>query len=114
MATARLLAPGEEHGGVIVDLLFASSGVESEIVNRADLLEVLPEVNLPVASLGHLLALKVLAGRAKDLADVEALLIESADCDIDDAQKLLALIGERGYARGRNLEKLSAELFRRE
>lgn len=42
MATARLVPPGEIQEGVIVDLLFASSGVEREIVREADDIEILP------------------------------------------------------------------------
>lgn len=52
---------------VVVDLLFASSGIENEVVASADLLEVLPGLTVPVATTAHLIALKVLAGRSQDL-----------------------------------------------
>ncbi len=38
LATARLSSPGES--GVLVDLLFASSGIEPEIADRADPIEI--------------------------------------------------------------------------
>jgi hypothetical protein len=53
LATARLrgLDPS-----TIVDLLFASSGVEPEIVGAAEELAIFPGFSLPVAITGHLLA----------------------------------------------------------
>lgn len=58
MAAVRLtLNAGED----VVDLLFASSGIEPEIAAAAERIEVLPELELPVARVGHLIALKLLA-----------------------------------------------------
>jgi hypothetical protein len=44
-----------ERGGsdVVVDLLFASSGIEGEVVAGATRLEVLPQLTAPVATTGH-------------------------------------------------------------
>ncbi len=50
---------------VLVDLLFASSGIENEVVAGADRLEVLPRLTVPVATTPHLIALKILAGRSQ-------------------------------------------------
>jgi hypothetical protein len=60
----RLSGVRLEHAGsdVVVDLLFASSGIEGEVVSGAARLEVLPGLSVPVAATGHLIALKVLAG----------------------------------------------------
>jgi hypothetical protein len=70
LATARLVRPLAGASSAFIDLLFANSGIEDEIVRRADLLEVLPDVLMPVASAGHLIALKALAGRHQDLTDL--------------------------------------------
>jgi hypothetical protein len=74
LATVRLVPPGESEQGVVVDLLFASSGIEVEIVAAADTIEVLPSLMVPVAKGGHLLALKVLSRdddeRPQDAADI--------------------------------------------
>ncbi len=51
-----------------------SKGVENEIVDSAEQLEVLPGVVVRVARIGHLLALKILAGRLQDRADSATLL----------------------------------------
>jgi hypothetical protein len=65
------------HGGV-VDLLFASSGIEPEIAAAADALDVVPGLAVPTARMGHLIALKVLARddrtRPQDRVDLPALL----------------------------------------
>ena len=60
LATVRLSRAGEDQAPVI-DLLFASSGIEAEIVADADPIEVLPRLTLGVARTGHLIALKVLS-----------------------------------------------------
>jgi hypothetical protein len=46
LATVRLVAPGSGEYGVILDLLFASSGIEPEVVERATVIEVFPGFNL--------------------------------------------------------------------
>jgi predicted nucleotidyltransferase len=106
LATARLLPPGEPQQGVVVDLLFASSGIEPEVTAAADLLEVLPGLTVPVAKLGHLIALKVLSDapeRPQDAADLRALAEDAQAADFDLARQALALIAERGYGRGKDL-----------
>jgi predicted nucleotidyltransferase len=107
LATVRLRPPGEREGGVIVDLLFASSGIEPEITQAAEVLEIVPGLRAPVATLGHLMALKVLARddreRPQDFDDLRALLAEAEPRDVDDARAALRLIEERGYHRGREL-----------
>jgi predicted nucleotidyltransferase len=101
LATVRLLAPG--GGRPVVDLLFASSGIEPELVAAAEPLEVLADVVVPVARLPHLLALKVLAAREQDLADAHALLVNAGADDLRLTREALALISGRGFARGKNL-----------
>jgi len=60
LATVRLTrAP--EPDSPIVDLLFASSGIEPEVVAEAETIELLPQLHIPIATTGHLMALKVLA-----------------------------------------------------
>jgi predicted nucleotidyltransferase len=104
IATVRLLAPGEERPSRIeVDLFFASSGVETEIVAAAETLAILPGVYVPVARTGHLMALKVLAGRDKDRADFRSLLEHADPGEIQRARETLALISERGFHRGKDL-----------
>lgn len=115
LATARLIPGGEDDGGVVVDLLFASSGIEPEIAAAAELLEVLPGLRVPVATTGHLIALKVLARddrtRPQDRLDLAALVAAPERADIQEARSALALITQRGFHRGKNLgDDLSAAL----
>jgi len=112
LATARLGA--KQPAELLIDLLFASSGIEPEIVSRADSLEILPGFVARVARIGDLVALKVLARddrtRPQDLDDIRALLAEATPEDIDEARSALALIARRGYGRGRALIELFEEV----
>jgi hypothetical protein len=109
LATARLVRPEAGTSTAFIDLLFASSGIEDEIVRTADRLEVLPDVYMPVASIGHLIAVKVLAGRHQDLTDLGYLITAATQADLDEARTSVAIIQERGFNRGQNLtEDLSA------
>lgn len=107
LATARLLPPDEASRGALVDLLFASSGIEPEIVAAAEQRRVLPSLTVPVASIGHLIALKVLAHdarrRPQDHDDIRALLREAAPADLAQAEEALRLIEARGTNRGKAL-----------
>ena len=106
LATVRLTRGGPLHSPVI-DLLFASSGIEGEVVAEAEPLELLPNLTIGVARTGHLIALKVLSRddreRPQDLVDLRALLrVASAD-DLATARASVSLITARGFHRGRAL-----------
>jgi hypothetical protein len=107
LATARLIPGAEDEKGVVLDLLFASSGIEPEIVAAAEILEVAPGLRVPVATIGYLIALKVLARddrtRPQDRLDLVALLAAAAPSDVDQARAALAQITERGFQRGKDL-----------
>jgi hypothetical protein len=105
LATARLVRPLAGASSAFIDLLFANSGVEDEIVRQADRLEVLPDVFMPVASTGHLIALKALAGRHQDLTDLGYLIAAASGADLDEATAAAALIEERGFNRGQSLSE---------
>lgn len=116
LATVRLYPPSSHDSGVIVDLLFASSGIEPEVVARATRLELVAGLELPVASIGDLIALKVLSRdddrRPQDAVDLRALCRAASDADIAVAREALGLITARGSNRGRDLDALF-ELARR-
>ena len=109
LATARLVRPRAGTSSAFIDLLFANSGIEDEIVRRADRLEVLPGVFMPVASIGHLIALKVLAGRHQDVTDLGYLIAGATDADLDEARTAVSTIQVRGFNRGQDIpEDLAA------
>jgi predicted nucleotidyltransferase len=106
LATVRLVH--RSRPDVVIDLLFASSGIEPEIVEQAEALEVLPGLVVPVANVGHLIAMKLLArddrNRPADADDLKALSeIATAD-DWIVARDGVRLIVQRGFHRGRDLE----------
>lgn len=106
LATVRFLPPGEPAHGVVADLLFASSGIEPELVAAADVMEILPGLKVPVAKVGHLIALKVLSAapsRPQDAADLRALVAVADAGDLDLARQALALIESRGFDRRKRL-----------
>lgn len=98
-----LLDDDDEEEETVVDLLLGCSGVEAEIIAAAELLEVLPNIFIPVARREHLVALKVLAGRPQDLEDVRELLRESDVAELQRARQTLQLIEERGFNEGKDL-----------
>lgn len=117
-ATGRLASVRLERAGsgIVADLLFASSGIEVEIVHAAEVLEVLPGLNVGVAQPGHLVALKLLSravDRPQDEADLRALLFGASNADIDFAREAVAMIETRGYSRGRELSRDLRELIGR-
>lgn len=103
LAAVRLVPPRDYDEGLGVDLLFASSGVEAEVSAEADLIETFEGLFVPVAQLGHLLALKVLAGRPRDAEDCKALIASATARDLRQALDTLDLIERRGFHRGKDL-----------
>jgi hypothetical protein len=114
LATVRLASPGEPaDAGVVVDLLFASSGIEAEIAAAAETLEVVPGLTLPVARVGHLLVLKALSrspNRPQDDADIRALVAVAQEQDWLLARAGARLVMQRGFGRGRDLSRLVDEI----
>jgi hypothetical protein len=90
-----------------IDLLIASSGIEAEVVAAAEQLEVVKQIILPVARVGHLIALKLLSvapGRETDHSDLRNLAQVADEFEWQRAKSAVRLVVERGYARDRNLE----------
>lgn len=112
IATVRL----QGTDGITVDLLAASSGIESEVVASAGVIEVAPGLAVAVARAEELLALKVLAvskRRPQDAIDIDGLLRTNAALVLDRVRELLDLVTTRGFARGQDLRaKLDAALAR--
>jgi predicted nucleotidyltransferase len=115
LATVRLEPPHELDTSAVVDLLFASSGIEAELVRDAEPLEVLPDVVVPIATNPALIVLKALAAgptRPQDEVDLAALIAVASDEDRDEACHLATLVVERGFHRGRDLVTELADRFR--
>jgi len=103
LSTVRLMSPS----GVKVDLLFASSGIEAEIVDRATPIDFEGAGSVPVANAEELLAMKVLSmtdTRLQDRIDAQHLLQFTPSLDISRVREHLARITDRGYAREQDLE----------
>lgn len=107
LATVRVALPGESAQGVVGDLLFASSGIESIVVAEAEPLEVFSGLVVPVARTGHLVALKLLSrddrSRPQDAVDLRALRDVATEPELARAREAVRSIEQRGFARGRDL-----------
>jgi hypothetical protein len=105
-ALDRLASVRLQREGLELDLLFALCGIEGEVVEGASRLDVLPGLSAWVASLGHLVAMKLLAidpRRPRDAQDLVALLQRAAPADLAVARSALESIARVGAARGRPL-----------
>jgi hypothetical protein len=112
LAAVRMSPPGEPNEGIVVDILFASSGIESDICQDADRLAVADRFTVPVAQAGHLVATKLLAiapDRPQDAVDLHALRKNLTPEDRERARRAVARIDQIGASRGKNL----SEDFRR-
>ncbi|MBX3210185.1 MAG: nucleotidyl transferase AbiEii/AbiGii toxin family protein [Labilithrix sp.] len=99
LATARLRR--REERSVLIDLLFASSGIEPELAVAAVRID-----GVPVGTVGHLIALKVLSEsekRLQDRIDIQELAKVATSEDWRTAEAMVRLIKERGFHRGRAL-----------
>jgi hypothetical protein len=107
LATVRLGTTSEPAANVVVDLLFASCGIEPEIAESAEAIEILPGLVVPVATTAHLIAMKLLARdddrRPQDGSDLRALVEAASDKDLEDARDAIELITHRGFNRNRDL-----------
>jgi nucleotidyltransferase AbiEii toxin of type IV toxin-antitoxin system len=102
LSTARLLSPL----GVKIDLLFASSGIEEDIVARASPVDLPGVGSIAVARAEELLAMKVLSmsdTRLQDRIDARNLLRDNPDLDLDAVRECLRRIRALGFDRGQDL-----------
>jgi predicted nucleotidyltransferase len=112
LAAVRVVPPGQHDAGIVVDLLFTSSGIEPEICRDAERLEIAPGLIVPVAQAGHLVAMKILAlapDRPQDAIDLRGLVAqlttEERGRAIDAVARIESLGANRGKALGRELEQ---------
>ncbi len=107
LATARLLPEGQSENGIVVDLIFATCGVESEIVRSSTSVKVMANLTLNVANIAHLIAMKILSedpdNRPKDSQDLVSLLAVATKSELVETKRLLKLITKRGFNRKKRL-----------
>ncbi len=107
LRAARLKLAREENCP-LVDLLFAASGIEPEVVHNAVVAEVFPGISAPVARPAELIAMKLLASdnhhRHFDNRDMVVLIRDADSATIEIVLDRLALIETRGWNRSRDLK----------
>jgi hypothetical protein len=75
----------DESSGVEIDISLGILPVEEEIVARAIVMPILGE-SVPVADPASLLAMKILAGRPRDLIDAQTIVTHNPDLDRERAE----------------------------
>jgi len=79
------------------------------------MIEIVPGLRVPVATIGHLIAVKVLARddetRPQDRGDLLVLRTVAGVADRYQARDAVDLIAARGYQRGRDLATALTELL---
>jgi hypothetical protein len=117
LGTARL----ESSNGVIVDLLFANSGIEPEIVRHATVVQMESVGAVSIARAEELLAMKILSmspKRPQDMVDAQNLIAFNADIDLKMVRKNLSTMVERAYHRDEDLfgklDALLSEVLQRD
>jgi predicted nucleotidyltransferase len=103
LATARMRTPPPD--AVPVDLLFSTTGIESKVVAAATQ-EELGHLRLPVARVGHLVAMKLLSvgpGRSKDQVDLDMLAAHVDAGERSLAEDAISVIMELGTHRDKDL-----------
>lgn len=107
LATARLVSSGRPP--MRIDLIFAFSGIESEVVETAEEGHAFSGINVHIATIPALIAMKTLAAdwnrRPQDILDLQHLINKATVSEMETAHELLRLITERGYNRNKDLQK---------
>lgn len=106
LAIVELASPGDGSAVVRVDVLFASSGIEPEVVRSAEPLRIFGGLTIPIARVPHLIAMKTLASapdRPQDRMDLLKLLSKAESSDLEAARELLHRISARGFDRKKDL-----------
>ncbi len=93
IAEARVIPMLHTPSGIPVDVVLAGPGLEEEMIARARKRRV-GGVEIPFVAIDDLIALKLLAGRDKDLEDVRSLVRAApADLSLEVARERVATLG---------------------
>ncbi len=94
VATTRVLPVVHQATGLPADVVLGGPGLEELFLSRSVMIDV-GGVEVPVASAEDLIAMKLLSGREKDLADVRAILrARNGTLNIDMVRTTLTMLEE--------------------
>jgi len=106
ISTLRFRHPQDSGHQPTVDLLCGATGIEGEIVEQAMEVQISASTAVPVATISHLIAMKILSeneNRDHDRGDIKALLAVASPAEIEEARNALGLIEKRNYNRDKDL-----------
>jgi hypothetical protein len=94
VARSRVLPCLHRPSGLPVDVVLAGPGLEAAFLDRATSVRV-GRTRVPILSLSDLLVTKAIAGRPKDLDDIEALVrIHRGTLDLDGTIRVVEEVGD--------------------
>lgn len=111
----RFYTPDTESREPNLDLLFAATGIEEEIIRDAEPIKVFGRT-IPTATISDLIAMKTLSScdrGGQDSVDLENLLEKATSGEIRRARQRLDLITERGRNAGYDLARQLDEHLKR-
>ena len=91
VAQTRVLPFAHVSSAMAVDVVLAGPGLEELFLDHLELHDI-EGTKVPVASAEDLVAMKILAGRPKDLGDVAAIIATQKDFDVERARQTLRLV----------------------
>jgi predicted nucleotidyltransferase len=113
LATLRLLRVVHVATEIPLDVILAAEGIEQAMLARARTIDV-EGVDVPFVGVEDLVALKLLAGRRKDLEDVRSVLLaQGGRIDLALTRTVLSALQQGSEGRGDLLAKLDRVLSAR-
>jgi hypothetical protein len=79
----RILLLRFAEGEIDIDLSLGALPFEYEIIDRSAMIDVSPEVSIRVASPEDIVVMKAIAGRGRDIMDIENIIQTNPDLDVE-------------------------------
>jgi predicted nucleotidyltransferase len=79
----RMLLLRFAEGGIDIDLSLGALPFEYEVIDRSSMIDVSPGVSIRVASPEDIIVMKAIAGRGRDVMDIENILQANPELDVD-------------------------------
>lgn len=79
----RMLLLRYTEGSIDIDLSLGALPFEYEVIERSSMIDVSPGVSICVASPEDIIVMKVIAGRGRDIMDIENVIQANPDLDVE-------------------------------
>jgi hypothetical protein len=79
----RILLLRYAEGEIDIDLSLGGLPFEYEVIDRSSMIDVSPEISIRVASPEDIVIMKAIAGRGRDMMDIENIIQANPDLDVE-------------------------------